>query len=428
MQSNEFNTDAELAVLSILLKNPDKIYDIRNLNKKMFSSESNQIIYDTITSLHLQGQTPDTSMVKMYLEAIGKFEDVGSNDYLSYLQSFEYNENNLQEFVKLVKDAYKTRQLISISTSIPNIINKTSDVDTSIGKLKGALDSLTGEFGGEGTVVIADILSNVWSEINKRIESKGISGIDTGFNNINMMTGGYQKTDLVLVAGRPGMGKTAWMCNSVLNSAKRGVKSIIFEHEMSQQMLMERFLAIECEIPIIEIRRGNLSQENLDKMSDALKLFKELPIYIDTTYGSDIDYLKMTTKKYHRMYKIDLIFVDYLQLMVERTSNMVHELGTMSRELKILATQLDITSIALSQLNRGVEYRDSKRPNLSDLRQSGNLEEDADIVAFLYRDELYDENTPNKGLMEFEIKKHRNGPLGMIPLRFEKDTNLIKDA
>ncbi len=230
--------------------------------------------------------------------------------------------------------------------------------------------------------------------------------------------------DLWVVAGRPGMGKSAFMCNSVLS----GVPSLIFSLEMSKESLMYRLISMTSGVPIFNLRLGRLTQEELDKVADAVKELKNLPIYIDTTFMTSVDSVVSLTKKYNRLYGIKVVHLDYVQILADRSAEATHEIGRISRAMKNLAHDLNIASVVYSQLNRNVEAREDKRPMLADLRQSGNLEEDADVVTFLYRDEMYNPNTKFKHVLELLVKKQRNGPTGVVTTLFNDQTNKITEA
>lgn len=429
MKDRYFSTEPETAVLAILLKNPDRVYDVTGLKPFMFSSNAQKLVYDSVHNLSMDGYVPERSLLENHLESRGVLEQAGGSEYLDYLIKQDYDGANLSEFVRIIEQSYKARNLLSLSSKIPDMVLSSENVDSAMYQIRTIIDRISEYSNGEGTFKIGDLLESVWEELDQRIKNPNITGggFTTGFNDLDMIIGGFRPGDLLIVAARPGMGKTAFLVNSALKAGKAGVSSIIFEHEMSKQALIERMLAIECDIPVIDIRLGKLSQEKVDRIKQALVDFKSLPIYVDTTFGSDIEYLKTTTKKYHKIHGVNLVFADYLQLMVPRTMAMRHDLGTATREMKILATQLELTVIAVSQLSRAVEMRDDKRPVLSDLRESGNIEEDADIVSFIYRDVVYNSDTKHKDAMEFKIAKHRNGPIGMIPFKFKAETNLIMD-
>jgi replicative DNA helicase len=212
-----------------------------------------------------------------------------------------------------------------------------------------------------------------------------------------------------------------------MNQAEEGIRSLMFSREMQKQPLMERFISIETGIPLTpNIRMGQLTKTELETISLTLKRIKEYPVFLDTNYSGSLDYVENTVRKYKRLYGIDVVYIDYLQLLAERDENSTQELGRIMRRAKILSLELDIVFAIASQLNRNVELRDNKRPILSDFRQSGNIEEDADLAVGLYRDEYYNQNSKSKGTMEFIINKHRNGPVGIIPLTFKAETNKIE--
>jgi replicative DNA helicase len=215
------------------------------------------------------------------------------------------------------------------------------------------------------------------------------------------------------------------LCNSILEDGKNNVPVLFFEKEMNYQSLVERLVAIDSGVSIQNIRLGILDKKQVDKIGESMRKIREYPIFIDTTFNSDIHYLESTIYKYKATKNIGVVYLDYLQLMAERDDNQTHELGRISRACKLLANDQGICIIGASQLNRGVEMRDNKRPMMSDLRQSGNLEEDADFVVALYRDEYYDKETKYKNLMEFIILKARNGPVGTITLKFDPESNII---
>lgn len=761
---NLFSTNAELAVLSTLLKLPENIYNIKFLKPFMFSSTVNKTLFEIIHNMADNGLVPDINLLEATLNSEKKLNSIGGKEYLNHLIGLDFDATNFSEFQKLIIKSYKARSLLEMSNKIPHLVERNEEIDSTIAQIRNSLDSLSNNFGGSDTQLLADILQDAWKELDNRVKNPGISGIPTGLKSLDSITGGFQGGDLVIIASRPGVGKclakgteilmydgslknvedvkakdqlmgidskprnvlsissgketmywirqnrgidyrvneshilslkrsknewsrkhgevlnisvrdiinkrgssffgrwkgyktsvefegrdvpidpyffglwlgdgrssdqriyttdieiveyingyadelgykvsigdlnracpyynitmkirsrynfiksslrslnvlnnkhipniyainsrknrlkllaglidsdgycngrnyeivskwkrlatqikslcdtlgyrtsikykvaksqygtevnvwrvrfggntdeipvklprkkskiwtsnvdwqvtgikiekdkvddyygftldgdglfllgdmtvthnTAIMCNCVLNNSRTGAKSLIFEHEMDKQSIVERFLAIDCGMPIINIRMGNLDNSELERINKMFLSYKELPIFLDTNFGSDMEYVKSTIRKYHKLHNINLVYIDYLQLLVPRTANMTMDLGAVSRDMKILATQLDISIILLSQLNRAVETRDDHRPNLSDLRQSGNLEEDADIVAMLYRDEMYNEDSDKKGVMEFIIRKHRNGPLGMFPLNFKKDTNKVTD-
>ncbi|HAQ02978.1 TPA: hypothetical protein DCQ22_03755 [Candidatus Nomurabacteria bacterium] len=223
------------------------------------------------------------------------------------------------------------------------------------------------------------------------------------------------------------MAKTGLALNIILENAENNVPTLLFSKEMSKQPLIERMLAIKTGLPIFNIRMGLLKQPELDILYEATKELKEQPIHIDLSFSSNIDQMEAVIRKYKSIHDIKVAYIDYIQLMVERDTNQTQELGRVSRKLKLMANTLDMTIVSMSQLNREVEHRDNKRPVMSDIRQCGNLEEDADFVVGLYRDEYYNKDSKDKGKLEFIILKQRNGPTGTTILKFNQENNQIRD-
>jgi replicative DNA helicase len=264
--------------------------------------------------------------------------------------------------------------------------------------------------------------------IISRNDAPGIPGISTGLRGLDRVTAGKMGGDFWLIAGRPGMGKTALMCNMLLSDAKQNKKGIMFSLEMNKQLLVERMLSITTGIPLYpNIRMGDLNEVELGTIKESLNLFQTYPLYLDTNFIASLEYLETMIRKYKHLKDIDIVYVDYIQLLAERESDQTHAIGRISRKCKLLAEELDITVVAASQLNRTLEGRQNKRPILPDLRQSGNLEEDGDIIVGLYRDKKYNLKTPDPNLMEAIVLKQRNGPTKTVYLDFKEETNKVKD-
>jgi replicative DNA helicase len=427
-ETNLFNQDSELAVLSILLSNPDKIDDIQNLRSFMFTSTPNQVLFDVIQELNTQNLVPETNLLINYLGSKDRLDAVGGVSYLNYLKDRTYNAENLKEFERLVIETYKAKSIINLSAKLPGMLTGNNPVDQVISYARETIDNLTLSSGGEKTMSFIDVLREGWDEIVRRVKNPGITGTATGLKDLDLSTGGISHGKLWIVASRPSMGKSSILCNIALNTAKTDNGVLLFSYEMSKQDVIERFLGIETGVGISDIHLGILDQKKLDIVKDKIAEFKHLPIYIDTNFTGDLNYVISTIRRYHKTKGIKVVCLDYIQLMAERDANATNALGQISRALKLLANELGIAVIVASQLHRGVELRDDKRPVLSDLRQSGNLEEDADVVAFLYRDEYYNSDTKYKGLLEFIIRKNRqNGVIGTALFGFDPITNRIVD-
>jgi replicative DNA helicase len=281
--------------------------------------------------------------------------------------------------------------------------------------------------GGEKTRQLDLVLDDTLIGIEKRTENPGIVGVGLGIDSVDNVTGGASGGELWIVAGRPGSGKTAHLCNWILNAGKLGKPSLVIEREMRDTNLAERLLSIKSGIPIIDIKNGLVTKDQLKLLKAASDEIRSYPIYIDTDTSEGFEYSIATSKRYIHNKGVKLVLIDYIQLEVEREENQTQELGSLSRKLKRTALGEDVTFVAYSQLNRLVELRDDKRPRLSDLRQCGNLEEDADIVIGFYRPHMYEEKMKNSKILEHIILKFRNGPTGTIPLDFIAETNRIME-
>jgi replicative DNA helicase len=352
-----------------------------------------------------------------------RLDSCGGDKYIAGLTTQVYDINNFKEFLDFIKKAYKTRTFVGMTTGINLENTKIDSIDNKISTFKDDLDKLLIDSISGGTFKITDLIKESYNTIVTRVQNPGIAGISCGLHKIDEITSGFCGGDLWYIAGRPGAGKTAQACKMVLEMGKSGIPTLYFSKEMSRQPIMDRFLSLDSQVPLFNIRNGYLNQEQLEQVRESAKRLKELPIYIDLDFSSQIEQVEATIRKYKSTNDIKIIFIDYIQILSERDEQQTQELGRISRKLKLLANELSITVIVLSQLNRGVETREDKRPMMSDLRQCGNMEEDADLVIGLYRDEYYHkDNKQNKGKLEFIILKARNGPTGTIMLNFNKNT------
>ncbi len=426
MSSSLFQTDAEIALLNIILRTPSMVYDLHNVKEYMMSSTPNQLLFATITELVLQGLIPELNLVSSYLKANGRDVTIGGKEYLNYILSFDYKEENFREFERIIVDSYKARKTLELSVNLPEQVKNTSDINSLLGKLSSSIDSLIETSGRDGTNTLSTILKSTWDGLVERVKNPGIQGVTTGIKKLDSATAGMCEGDMWIFAGRPGMGKSFMICNLLLNQGRLGIPTLLFSLEMREEMIVERMLSMVTGITITSMRLGLLTQNQMDSLSDAIKKIKEYPIYIDSSYDITAGTVSGTIKRYTKLYGVKTVYVDYVQLLSKRSSESTHEIGEISRTLKILAKDYGITCILVSQLNRNVEMRENKRPMLADLRQSGNLEEDADNVIALYRDSEYNKQTKNPNVMELIILKQRSGPTGTIMLNFDKTTGLIK--
>jgi len=425
--SEVFVHDAELAVLSIVLKNPEYAFKTKELQAFMFSSIVHKKLFAEIENFIERQLVPDPSLIISSLGSSNELDSIGGEPFINYLLELEFIPDNFTEYIDMVVAAYKTRSVIVLGNRLTMDKLHPSSIDDEIYSIKKELDKLTESSGGGTTRHIGSNMSDTFSTITARLDNPGVRGGTWGLNSLDVVSGGKSPGDMWIFGGRPGSGKTAAICNSILADAEAGTPSLLIEKEMNFQTLIERLLSISLGIQLSNIRQGYLKQEDVDRIFEQLKVFKEYPIYIDSNFSSSMSYLESTIRKYHKTKGVEVVYVDYLQLVVDRGDNQTQELGKISRMFKLLANDLNITNVLVSQLNRAVELRDDKRPIMSDLRQSGNLEEDADFVVGLYRDDYYNRESKYKGTMEYIILKNRNGPVGTLPMKFTAITNKIEE-
>ncbi len=423
-----FSQDSELAVLSTILNNPESIYDTLDLKTFMLSSNQNIIIYSNMMELANLNNAPDQALLISYMQANGTLEKAGGKEYIKYIKSLNSNKAHLKEFISIIAKLFKARELISLSSRLPTLIHDTDNIDGLISNVRGQLDNLSFSGNGHSITKLEDYLPTGWETIVNRITGKETPGISCGYKSVNDVTGGYTPGNIWFVAARPSHGKTSFMINSALDLAYNKVPVILFDLEMNKQSLLERFISVITGINLMAIRLGNVNEGQVEKIRIAIKALKEYPIFMDTNFNGDIGYVTSTIRKYYYNHGIKVCFLDYIQLLAERSNEATQELGRISRAFKLMSNDLGITTVVLSQLNRNLEAREDKRPILADLRQSGNMEEDADLVAALYRDELYfPRNEDNKNKVEFIIRKQRNGPIGTLLMEFVPDTTKINE-
>jgi len=425
--TNYFNQDAEVSLLSLLMREKDAWVNLTTVNSEMFTSLPHKIIFKTMGELIASGLHPEYSLLHSTLKSRNRLVEAGGEDYLQFLYSHTSNINNLKEYENLVIKNYKARELMKFASTITARLQNTPNVDSLIVDVKTTVDDLLTTSVSQKTYHINEFLDTSFETIIARTENLGPSGFSTGFRHFDLMTGGFNPGDLIIICGRPGMAKSAKMCNMVLDMGLRGIPSLMFSLEMSKEQLLERMIAIRTGIDLTYLRVGHLTEAQIEKIKETIDEFRDLPIYVDANYMADVNYVETITRLYHKKHDIKSFWVDNLNLMVERNTDATNALGQVTRRSKLLAMELGITAINIAQLNRNVESRDDRRPRLSDIRQSGNIEEDADIVEGLYRDDYYNQNTERPGILEAIILKHRNGPLGIYSLTFKAETNRLSD-
>ncbi|WP_420592431.1 replicative DNA helicase [Bacterioplanoides sp.] len=392
-----------------------------------FYRHDHRQIFRAIAHLVKSEQPIDVVTVAEELEERGQLDKVGGAAYLSRLVDMTPSIDNCAAYAEIVRERSQQRRLIEAATDIMEKAYE-PDGDTALDLLSDAEKSIAqiaeGNRQDGGPQVVAPILKNTLDQLDEMFnQPDGLSGLTTGFTEIDNRTSGWQKADLVIVAARPSMGKTTYAMNLVEN-ALMGTKRpcLVFSMEMPSESIVMRMLSSIGKIDQTRIRSGKLIDEDWPKLSAAVNLLKDLPLYIDDTAALTPQEMRNRARKVYRENNNDLamIMVDYLQLMRVSgpSEGRTQEISEISRSLKAMAKEFNCPMIALSQLNRSLEQRPNKRPVNSDLRESGAIEQDADIIQFIYRDEVYNEDTPDKGVAEIITGKHRNGPIGSDRLAF----------
>ena len=434
------NVEAEKALLGAILIAKDKSIVIDEVNQIIKSTDfyrkANQVIYLTILDLFNTRKDIDSITLTEKLTNTNQLESVGGIAYITDLSNCVPSAVNIKSYANIVRENAIKRELINAGQKIIQQAREADgDVDINLvlnNAEKDILEIAKTANNTDRIVEPAEYIMNAFTEIEKRYNSSQdgkLFGLDTGFSELNRMTGGLQKSDLIILGARPSMGKTAFALNILANLARKNVPVAIFSLEMSSEQLTNRLFSLYGLIDSNSIRLGKLDGNELERLTLTPTILSGKPLYIDDTAGLNMSKLRTKARKLKREKDIKLLVIDYLQLMQgsSRKIDRQQEISEISRSLKLLARELDITIIALSQLSRAVESRQDKRPMLSDIRESGAIEQDADIVMFLYRDEYYNANTNDKGLTELIIAKHRNGAIGTVNLKFSKQFCLFEN-
>ncbi len=427
--SEMFDNNHETAFLSILMRDTDKAYDaLGKIRSHMFSSAINQVIYRTISELSRSGIDPVGENIVLKLEERKTIDKAGGAEHIRFIANeIKSDSSTFDQLFKAIVDAYKGRKLLEWSSQIPAKVHSTTDISTTITAILSNLTNIQTENLENGVIPIDEALESAYEMIEMRKADKLPTGILTGFPSIDHYTGGYTPGTTWIISGRPSMGKTTVALTSLKEVAKADHPCMLFNREMNTDELMFRLLSMETGIHYQRIRTSDLSTKDMKKLKATVNKLGKIPFHLDSNYYGDIHYIISAIRKYHKLHGIRVVGIDYIQLLTDRTENQVSELGRISRELKLLSMDLGITILILSQLNRKAEEREDKRPLMSDLRASGNLEEDADVVLGLYREEVYKINSPHAGKMEFLLLKQRNGPLGTHIMDFNGSTLQIID-
>jgi len=420
------NIEAEESILSAILIDNSTLLDILEfLTPEDFYRTAHQKIFSAITELFSKNEPVDLVTLSNKLTESGQLEDTGGAAYLSKLVDTVPLAVNARHYAKIIHDKASLRRLIEKSNSVvKKCFEDRGNVDDIIDFAESSIFEISGDKSRQAFSPIGELVVSNIDALEERQGNKSIlTGVPSGFTRLDELTSGFQRSDLIILAARPAMGKTTLALNIARNAAiDANVPVAVFSLEMSKEQLSMRLLTAEARVDASRLRTGFFNKDDWVRLTNAASVLQQAPIYIDDSYSISTFDIRAKSRRLKMDKGLGLIIVDYLQLMKSHTHNERRdlEISEMSRSLKGLAKELDVPVIALSQLNRMLEQRSDKRPMLSDLRESGALEQDADVVAFIYRDEVYnkDENNPSRGKAEVILGKQRNGPVGTAYLTF----------
>ena len=415
--------EAEQAIIGSMLTDRDAVISaIEILKEEDFYREDNKAIYTAILNLYNRAEPIDIITVKSELESMGKFEQVGGLEYLAELPEKVPTTANAMKYIKIVEEKSTLRRLIKTANEIIELgYSPTEDVEDIMEGAEKKIFNIMQEKNQKGYAPIKDVLVESFTKLEELYNRKQhITGVPSGFTELDYRTAGFHGSELILIAARPAMGKTAFALNITTNAAvKANVPVAVFSLEMSKEQLVNRILCSESMVDSNKVRTGKLEEDDWTKLAGAIGPLSEAEIFIDDTPGINITEIRAKCRKLKLEKNIGMVVIDYLQLIQgsnKRGGSREQEISEISRSLKILAKELDVPVIALSQLSRAAEQRPDHRPMLSDLRESGAIEQDADIVMFLYRDDYYNQDSEKKDIAEIIIAKHRGGSTGTVEL------------
>ncbi|MFA6992014.1 MAG: replicative DNA helicase [Candidatus Gracilibacteria bacterium] len=424
--------DAERSTLGSLLIDKDSVVKISDILKPIdFYHDAHRMIFQAIIDLYDKRTPIDLVTLTNILEDRNELKLVGGASYLAKLANEVPTATHIFQYATIVKQKSVLRRLILAGDTIKGLgYDENEDIETLMDKAEKSLFDVSQTFMANRFVHIRDILNQTYEKISDLHDpdaKERYRGIPTGFGALDNILSGLQPSDLVVLAARPSMGKTALALNIAQNVAKRGKVVGLISLEMSKEQLVERMFCSLLSVDSWKMRTGRLSDEDFSKIGSIMDELNSMKIFIDDSVGNSIAELKAKARRLKMESGLDFLIVDYLQLMTVGSGfsfamqNRVQEISEISRSLKALARDLSIPILALSQLSRAVEQRPSKIPQLSDLRESGAIEQDADVVLMMYREDYYEEDTEKKGVTDVFIRKHRNGPVGHIELAFKKE-------
>jgi replicative DNA helicase len=421
--------DAEKAVIGAMLVSETAVAAVaERLQAEDFYSEVHRIIYGAMMRLYTRGDPIDQLTLTNELRRVGEFEEAGGRAYVFQIVESVPTAANAARYAEIVRGRALLREIIEVGSRITeDAFREPEDVGEALDAAEQLVYGISNRTLREHLAPVSELAPGALEMIQRLYEAEGeVTGVETGFDDLDRLTTGFHKSDLVILAARPAMGKTALALNAVWHAAgQKGIPVAIFSLEMSKEQLVQRLISQITRIPTQALRSGNVRAEDWPKLVRGVAEVSQAPIWIDDTAGVTLMEMRAKVRRLSSQLNaagerpLSLVVVDYLQLMVaqgNRSENRQQEIAEISRGLKVLARDLDVPVLAVAQLSRAVEQRHDKRPLLSDLRDSGAIEQDADMVMFLYRDEYYNPDSDDKGIAEIIVGKHRNGPTGKVQL------------
>ena len=429
------NLDAEQAVLGSLMVDRELMSVLGEIVQRSdFYAPHHATIFENLQRLYERGEPIDKVSVAEELRRRKLLDDIGGVEFLSRLLDSVPTTASAEYYARVVAEKAILRSLIGAGSRITQIgFEPSDDVDETLDRCEQMIFQI-GRRQGAGFVLVKDLLKPAFEQIDKLYHQQGqVTGVPSGFKRLDQFTAGFQPGELIIVAARPSMGKTSLALNITMHAARdAGKLAALFSLEMSNEQLVQRLLSGEAKLDAQRLRTGNIKDEEWSDITAAMGVLAEVPIYIDDSAALTVSEVRSRCRRLKANTGLDLIVVDYLQLLRPsnpRVTSRVEIIDEICRGLKALAKELKVPVIALAQLNRSPEMRNDKRPMLSDLRESGGIEQEADVVAFIYRDEYYNAPTPeNEHLAEIIIAKQRNGPTGTVVLRFDKKFTTFTDV
>jgi replicative DNA helicase len=427
------NVEAEEAVLGSLLIDPEALFRVSPFLKgEDFYIQKNAWVYEAILAIHERREPIDFVTLCDELERRGQLEEVGGAAYITHLVNAVPSAIHVEAYGHIVEQAAVRRRLLNAASQIAQLAyHEAEEIDQTVDQAEQALFSVSQRRITRDLAPIQDVIRRYYDRIEYLYAHQGEPlGVPSGFVDIDRLLGGFQRSDFVIIAARPSVGKTSLCLSMARNAARFGQHVAIFSLEMSSEQIVQRLVSAETAIDAQRLRLGDLKEDEWPLFVQATGKLADLPVFIDDTPSISALQLRTKVRRLHAEHGLDAIFVDYLQLMTGdvRSENRVQEVSFISRSLKAIARELDVPVVAASQLSRAVEQRSDKVPVLADLRESGSLEQDADVVMFIYRDELYHPETEQQNIADIIVAKHRNGPTGKVQLFFRKRLAQFLDA